>query len=505
MDNASDKKVFISYVHEDTDRIDKFCQLLEAEGIPYWRDRRKINPGQTWKVAIATAIREESMIFLAFFSKSSISRDSGMNEELDVAIEQAKRKQPNATWLIPVRLDEIDIPDYEVRARVSIHDIHRSDLFGDLEVSETMSLLRTIQGLRGATSQSSTDVESMVRNASQDTKPQLLRQKTEELLGDPKNKIQLDNMVGPVAQDVVAHMVSEHQNRFSQDEIEADELDKAMVLRALGHWQAVKPFCATVQAAAAYGDSTNLQPWARGIRSISNAATKTVDGHGVLHGLRHLPLIASIMTAAVAAIEYENWDAFKLLIVDQVTNPPRGERSQIPLLLSTGTFIPFRHSPLAEGVLDVMANEGVNLDEAWKKCQGARRAPRAEYANWLHHELRPLFDRQIPSDDDYDVRFDQAEVMLAMVSLDLAEQFEEPESYSSALRAPTWYGRAIARATGYNPDPIEILGSELDAKGSKWPPIVAGLFGGNRSQANVVLEEYREHFQASVKRKRFEV
>ena len=66
--NHSPKKVFISYVKEDSAHVDELCKVLKVAGVPYWRDRETLVPGDPWRDKIREAIRQESMVFLACFS-----------------------------------------------------------------------------------------------------------------------------------------------------------------------------------------------------------------------------------------------------------------------------------------------------------------------------------------------------------------------------------------------------------------------------------------------------
>ncbi|NEE61945.1 TIR domain-containing protein, partial [Streptomyces sp. SID8455] len=68
MSDEVGKHVFISYVHEDSDQVDSLCAVLEAAQIPYWRDRKDLGPGDSWKAQIRAAIRDGSLVFLACFS-----------------------------------------------------------------------------------------------------------------------------------------------------------------------------------------------------------------------------------------------------------------------------------------------------------------------------------------------------------------------------------------------------------------------------------------------------
>ncbi len=74
-EKAEPQRVFVSYVREDAEQVDGLCRLLEAAGIPYWRDRTSLAPGDAWKDKIRSAIRSGSLVFLACFSEASRSRE----------------------------------------------------------------------------------------------------------------------------------------------------------------------------------------------------------------------------------------------------------------------------------------------------------------------------------------------------------------------------------------------------------------------------------------------
>jgi len=72
MENSSmtqvKKSVFVSYVREDYEIVNRICQALHEAGISYWVDRDKIEPGKLWKQAIREAI-DNGTFFLACFSE----------------------------------------------------------------------------------------------------------------------------------------------------------------------------------------------------------------------------------------------------------------------------------------------------------------------------------------------------------------------------------------------------------------------------------------------------
>lgn len=143
-------RVFISYVREDSHRVDRLQHRLEAAGIPVWRDTADLWPGEDWRVMIRRAITESALVFIACFSRASLARDrSYQNEELTLAIEQLRIRLPEDPWLIPVRFDECDIPDRDIGAGRTLRSIHRADLFDDRFDEGAMRVLRSVSRILG--------------------------------------------------------------------------------------------------------------------------------------------------------------------------------------------------------------------------------------------------------------------------------------------------------------------------------------------------------------------
>jgi hypothetical protein len=125
-------QVFISYVRENSDRVDWLCRMLEAAGIPVWLDTAQLFPGQDWRTVIRRAIREDSLAFLACFSSESVSQTrTYQNEEIVLAISEMRLRPPGQSWLIPVRFDDCEIPGWSIGGDQMLSDLHQSDLFGD--------------------------------------------------------------------------------------------------------------------------------------------------------------------------------------------------------------------------------------------------------------------------------------------------------------------------------------------------------------------------------------
>lgn len=122
---------FISYVREDLAAVDKLQNLLEAHGIRVWRDTANLWPGDDWRVKIRQAITRDTLVFIACFSRHFAERQTTfMNEELSLAIEQLRQRNPDDPWLIPVRFDDCPLPDRDLGSGRTLGSIQRADLFG---------------------------------------------------------------------------------------------------------------------------------------------------------------------------------------------------------------------------------------------------------------------------------------------------------------------------------------------------------------------------------------
>jgi hypothetical protein len=135
MGAAPKPQVFLSYVREDAERVERLAADLEARGIGTWLDRHRIKPGERWQKVIEDGIRSGAF-FVACFSRTYAARTrSYMNEELLLAIEEVRLRPEEATWFIPIRLDECEIPDRRIGPELSLRSFQWLDMFPDWERS----------------------------------------------------------------------------------------------------------------------------------------------------------------------------------------------------------------------------------------------------------------------------------------------------------------------------------------------------------------------------------
>ena len=114
--------VFLSYGREDLPEAEQLYSDLTGAGLSVWFDRESLLPGQQWKPAIRTAIRN-SRFFVALMSSRSTTKRGFVNQEFTEAFEVLKEFPEAAVFLIPVRIDDCE-PSHR-----RLMDLHRVDLF----------------------------------------------------------------------------------------------------------------------------------------------------------------------------------------------------------------------------------------------------------------------------------------------------------------------------------------------------------------------------------------
>ena len=123
--------VFISYVHEDSAKVEMLRRSLEDSGVRVWLDTADLLPGQDWEEEIRRAIIDDALIFIACFSSASVARRrTYQREELLLAVEELRLRRLDDVWFIPVRFDDCIIPLLEIGAGRTLAALHRADLFG---------------------------------------------------------------------------------------------------------------------------------------------------------------------------------------------------------------------------------------------------------------------------------------------------------------------------------------------------------------------------------------
>lgn len=100
-------KIFLSYAHEDRDRVRKVYARLRKNNWDPFFDTESIVGGEHWPLRVREAIKE-SDFFAIFLSQNSVAKNG--NNEIREALERWKEHVEDDIFIIPLRIEECKSP-----------------------------------------------------------------------------------------------------------------------------------------------------------------------------------------------------------------------------------------------------------------------------------------------------------------------------------------------------------------------------------------------------------
>lgn len=106
----SEIQIFLAHANEDKPQIRELYDKLQELGYKPWFDEEDLLPGQNWRDEIPKAVKKSDM-FLACLSSTSIRKRGYIQREFKMAMEMLAELPPGTIYLIPLKLDDCEIPD----------------------------------------------------------------------------------------------------------------------------------------------------------------------------------------------------------------------------------------------------------------------------------------------------------------------------------------------------------------------------------------------------------
>ncbi len=123
----SEIQIFLAHASEDKPVVLALHERLKQAGYKPWLDKKDLIPGQNWRSVIPNAIAD-SQLFIACLSQRSIAKQGFVQREFKMALNQYADRPPNSIYLIPLRLDECEIPDLrQEEYGLNLRDLHWLD------------------------------------------------------------------------------------------------------------------------------------------------------------------------------------------------------------------------------------------------------------------------------------------------------------------------------------------------------------------------------------------
>lgn len=114
-------RIFLIHAHDDRKAVHKLYTRLVRDGVDAWMDVENLQPGQDWQNEIRKAILQCDVILVCLTRAFNVQHGY-RHEELKLALEKAKWISDDEVFIIPVRLENCDMPE-------SLRHLHRVDLF----------------------------------------------------------------------------------------------------------------------------------------------------------------------------------------------------------------------------------------------------------------------------------------------------------------------------------------------------------------------------------------
>jgi hypothetical protein len=122
--NDKNKRIFVSYAHEDREAAWRIYSELKQRGLEPWMDKESLLPGQVWRDEISKAIKNSSY-FIAILSSNSVEKGGYVQKELKEAFDILEETSYSKIFVIPVRLDDCKVSDRKVNV------LHIVDMIDD--------------------------------------------------------------------------------------------------------------------------------------------------------------------------------------------------------------------------------------------------------------------------------------------------------------------------------------------------------------------------------------
>jgi Caspase domain len=281
-----------------------------------------------------------------------------------------------------------------------------------------------------------------------------------KLLADPKDKIQLDDLVAGLLKDVGPKLAI--RNFSTTDQL----TDQEFVARLNSYELATADLQVAVILLARWATADQQQLLERIFIQIAEL-DKGQSGLNVWLRLNWYPVLILMYAAGVAATWSGRWEALRIAFETIVyTDLLRTGQTQLPVIV-----------PTIFGITEI--------DDQFKRLpdMARRYVPRSEH---LFKRIQPTLEDQLMLGRRYDETFDQFEILLAL-------SFCNDRDTDPAEHCWGPPGRFLWKERGtFSDDRVYTrFVNAAKTQGESWPPLKAGLFNGSAKRFAELADAYR--------------
>src|SRR5215211_2263375 len=101
--------IFLCHSSGDKQAVRDLYKRLRVDGFDPWLDEENLLPGQDWHQVIPEVVSAADIV-LVCLSRGSINKKGYVQKEIKYALDVADEQPDDTIYLIPVKLEECDIP-----------------------------------------------------------------------------------------------------------------------------------------------------------------------------------------------------------------------------------------------------------------------------------------------------------------------------------------------------------------------------------------------------------
>jgi TIR domain len=103
-------RIFLCHSSGDKNQVRNLYQRLRNDGFFPWLDQEDLLPGQDWGQEIPKAVRLSAVV-LVCLSEKAVTKAGYVQKEIKYALDVADEQPEGGIFLIPVRLENCDVPE----------------------------------------------------------------------------------------------------------------------------------------------------------------------------------------------------------------------------------------------------------------------------------------------------------------------------------------------------------------------------------------------------------
>ncbi|MBE7553518.1 MAG: SUMF1/EgtB/PvdO family nonheme iron enzyme [Anaerolineales bacterium] len=103
-------RVFLCHAAADKPAVRDLYHRLRSDGFQPWLDEEDLLPGQKWQREIPKAVAASDVIVVCL-SNAALTKAGYVQDEIKFALDAADRQPEETIFLIPLRLEECDVPE----------------------------------------------------------------------------------------------------------------------------------------------------------------------------------------------------------------------------------------------------------------------------------------------------------------------------------------------------------------------------------------------------------